>query len=375
MRVLHVITGLSTGGAERALYNVLAGGSSGDVDSVVLSLERLGAVGSAISELGVPVYTLGMSRRFPRPDHLVGLRRIVSWLSPDLVQGWMYHGNLAASVAGRLARGQPAVAWNVRQSLYEVEAEKPMTRQVIRANRFLSSGPDAILYNSQVSRTQHESFGFRASRAVVIPNGFDLERLQPDRETAGAVRRELDLPPEATVIGHVARFHPTKDHASFLWAAVQVARVNPTARFLMVGREVSPENPALAGIVPPDCIDRFVFTGERSDVHRLMQAMDVFCLNSWSEAFPNVLGEAMACGVPCVATDVGDSAAIVGDTGIVVPPSDTGALAGGLEAMVQKSAHERQALGRAARQRIKANYSLDSVVAQYTDLYQTLSER
>jgi glycosyltransferase involved in cell wall biosynthesis len=167
-----------------------------------------------------------------------------------------------------------------------------------------------------------------------------------------------------------------KDHASFLWAAVQVARANPTARFLMVGREVSPDNPALAGIVPPDCIDRFVFTGERSDVHRLMQATDVLATSSaWGEAFPNVLGEAMACGVPCVATDVGDSAAIVGDTGIILPPSDTGALAAGLKAMLQKSPRERQALGRAARQRVQASYSLDSVVAQYTDMYQTLSKR
>jgi len=138
---------------------------------------------------------------------------------------------------------------------------------------------------------------------------------------------------------------------------------------------VSPENPTLAGIVPPELLERFIFPGERTDVQRLMQAMDVFCLSSWSEAFPNVLGEAMACGVPCVATDVGDSADIIGDTGIVVPPSDTEALARGLMLMLEKPDEERRALGRAARQRVKEHYSLAAVVEEYARLYEGLCAR
>lgn len=375
MKLLHIITGLATGGAERALHNVLAGGLVSRFDNAVLALRDEGTMGPQIRELGVPVYTLDMQTGLPGPQTLARLWRIVRSHRADVIQGWMYHGNLAASLAARLAPARPAVAWNLRQSLYGLQAEKPLTRQVIRANRFFSRGVDSMIYNSHLSRNQHEAFGFSDTSARVIPNGFDLDRLVPDSVAGSLVRAELGLPPDATVIGHVARFHPMKDHASFLRAAVRVAGANPAARFLLVGREVSPENPTLAGIVPPDLIDRFLFTGERSDVHRLMQAMDVFCLSSWSEAFPNVLGEAMACGVPCVATDVGDSAAIVGDTGTVVVPSDSGALADGLEAMVQRSPEERQALGRAARQRIQARYSLDSVVAQYVDLYQTLSER
>jgi glycosyltransferase involved in cell wall biosynthesis len=375
MKILHVITGLSTGGAERALYNVLSGGLVGRFDNSVLSLRDEGTMGPRIRELGVPVYTLDMQSGLPGLQALVRLRQMVRSLDPDVIQGWMYHGNLAASLAARLAPGRHAVAWNVRHSLYGLQAEKPLTRQVIRANRFFSRRVDAIIYNSNLSRTQHEAFGFSGASARVIPNGFDLEWLVPDSVTGSAVRAELGLPPDATVIGHVARFHPMKDHASFLRAAVRVAGANPAVRFLLVGREVTPENPALEGIVPPDLIDRFLFTGERSDVHRLMQAMDVFCLSSWSEAFPNVLGEAMACGVPCVTTDVGDSREIVGDSGLVVPPRDSEALADGLKTMIRKTVQERQALGRAARQRVQARYSLDSVVAQYADLYQTLFER
>jgi len=370
--ILHLITGVSTGGAERALYNVLSGGLGERFDNAVLSLRDEGTMGPWIRELGVPVYTLDMRSGIPGLKVLARVWQIVRSLDPHVIQGWMYHGNLAASVAARLAPGRPALAWNIRHSLYDLKKEKPMTRQVIRVNRLFSGAADAIIYNSRLSRSQHELFGFQSSRAVVIPNGFDLQRLRSDSATGTAVRRELGLPRDATVIGHVARFHPMKDHASFLRAAVGVARTHPSARFLLVGRNVSPNNPALAGIVPPELLGRFVFTGERSDPHRLMQAMDVFCLSSWSEAFPNVLGEAMVCEVPCVTTDVGDSADIVADTGIVVPPADAQALASGLERMVRRSPEERRALGRAARERIQTHYGLDSVVSQYADLYERL---
>jgi glycosyltransferase involved in cell wall biosynthesis len=302
------------------------------------------------------------------------LRRIVRSVKPTLIQGWMYHGNLAASAAARMAPGSPTVFWNVRHSLYDLKAEKSLTRQVIRGNRFFSREPGAIIYNSRLSRTQHEAFGFSESRAKVIPNGFDLERLRPEPETGAVVRQEIGFPADATVVGHVARFHPMKDHASFLRAAVKVARANPSARFLLVGRDVSPTNPPLAGIVPPDLSGQFVFTGERSDPHRLMQAMDVLAVSSaWGEAFPNVLGEAMACGVPCVTTDVGDSADIVGNTGIVVPPSNSQALSDGLRAMLAKSAVERTALGRSARRKIAERYALGRVVDQYTELYRKVT--
>lgn len=373
MNLLHIITGLQTGGAERALYALLSGGLAERFDCAVLSLSGDGKMGAPIRTLGVPVHTLDMRAGVPGPEALLRLRRHVRQLRPDAIQGWMYHGNLAASLAACLAPNRTALAWNVRQCLYDVCHEKPLTRQVIRANRMLSRRPDAIIYNSRLSREQHELFGFAADRGVVIPNGFDLTRLRPDSGCGAAVRREFGLNTEVPVVGHVARFNPMKDHAGFLRAAVAVARHVPRARFLLVGREVGPENPALAGIIPADLMPRFIFSGERRDVSRLMQAMDVLCSSSWSEAFPNVLGEAMACGVPCVATDVGDSALIVGETGLLVPPSDSAALARALTTMLEKRPEARYDLGRDARQRIAKYYSLDASVERYTPLYEDVT--
>lgn len=368
-RFVHIITGLTTGGAERALYNLLAGGLAQRYESAVISLSEAGTFGERIQALGVPVYTLGM-RRGPDPLALLHLRALVRVIQPDVIQGWMYHGNLAASAAAVLARGRPAVAWNVRHSLYALDDEKRLTRWIIRAGRILSSRTDATVYNSSVSREQHEAFGFCAERGRVIPNGFDLDQLRPDRSVAGRVRGEFGIPETAMVVGHVARFHPMKDHASFLRAAVKVADAFPDAHFLVVGRGVDLETSVLSGIVPERLIDRFVFPGERADVTDLMRGMDVLCTSSaWGEAFPNVLGEAMACGVPCVATDVGDSREIVGDTGWVVSPAEQQALAAAIEQALSMSEDERQALGRGARQRVEAGFSLGAVFAQYVKLY------
>jgi glycosyltransferase involved in cell wall biosynthesis len=340
----------------------------------VLSLSDEGTMGEPVRTLGVPVHTLGMRAGMPGPSAFLRLQRRVRRLRPDAIQGWMYHGNLAASFAAKVAPKQPGLAWNVRQSLYDLGNEKPLTRKVIRANRALSCRPDTIIYNSRLSRSQHERFGFANDEGVIVPSGFDLTRLRPDSENCAAVRLEFGLDAEDLVIGHVARFHPMKDHATFLRAAVEVTRRVPRARFLLAGRGVGPGNPVLSGIVPSDFMPRFTFTGERRGVSRLMQAMDVLCLSSaWGEGFPNVLGEAMACGVPCVATDIGDSADIVGESGLIVPPSDSAALAQALTELLEKRPKARRDLGGEARKQIEAHYSLEVVVDRYARLYDDLT--
>jgi len=370
--VIHIITGLNTGGAERALYNVIQGGLAESFRTIVISLTDEGRYGPMLKELGVPVYCLGMKHGLPSISALWVLRRIIRKYQPDVVQGWMYHGNLFASLARFFSSHSSKVVWNVRQCLYILREEKKLTQLVIRLCMVITKKPAGIIYNSQLSKTQHEQLGFSNSNGLVIPNGFDLEHFQKNVDAMCALREGLSLPVEALVIGHVGRFHPMKDHACFIKAAELVINEQPKAFFLLAGTNVDDNNVQIMDLIPEEWRHRFLLLGERNDVHRLYNAMDVFCLSSSSEAFPNVLGEAMSSSLPCITTDVGEAAYIVGETGLVVPPKDPSASASAMLQMLDKPAEMRHSLGLAARLRVEEKFSLKSVVRMYAELYECL---
>lgn len=363
---LHIITGLSRGGAEAMLVKVLAAADRERFRHSVVSLTNEGVHGPKIRALGVPLQCLGMRPDRPGLSSLLHLRRFVSKADPELVHGWMYHGILAAHAS---ARGRPIVA-GIRHSLHDLDAEKRGTRLVIRACALTSRRFAALTYNSAVSLEQHAAIGFDRSRASVIPNGFDTGLLRPDPERRARMRAAFGLAPDQVAVLHLARLHPMKDHAGLL-AAIRVMD-DPRLVFLLAGTGVTPGNPPFSE--SPDA--RIRLLGERDDVPDLLQAADMLVNASWSEAFPNVLGEAMACGVPCIATDVGDSAYIIGDSGIIVPPRDREALADAVLRLAALTPSERQAMGAMARARIVENFSIARVVGQYQTLYETiLSER
>lgn len=375
MRVLHVITGLSTGGAEMMLHKLLAGGS-GATESAVVSLVPGGPMRERIEGLGVQVASPGGARgRMPGPATLWRLARELRRFRPDVVQGWMYHGNLAAHAAVSTSRRSLPVLWNVRSTLADIDEEKPMTAAVIRLGARLSWLPARIVYPSAVAAWQHEAIGYSPRRRVLIPNGFDTGRFAPSAEQRAAARAALGVAPDAPVVGHVARHHPMKDHENLLRAAAILRRDWPRLTVLMVGRDVDEANASLVAArrdLGAEGVVRLL--GERSDLPALTNAFDVaVSSSSWGEAFPNVLGEAMACGVPCVATDVGDSAAVVADTGQIVPPRDAERLAAALGAMLALPMDERRRLGEAARARVVAEYSLPAVVARYEELWSSLA--
>jgi glycosyltransferase involved in cell wall biosynthesis len=363
----HIITGLNVGGAERALHTLLTNGLEGPFRNRVISLMGPGHYGPLLEQAGIPLTCLNMPRGLPTPGALWRLRVALRHDRPALVQGWMYHGNLAASLAGWLAgRGVP-VAWNVRASLQALRAEKPTTRAAIRLGARLSRGPKAILYNSARSLTQHREIGYADGADVVIPNGFDTDTWRSDAAARAQGRQNLGLGPDEVVIGYVGRGHPQKDIPLLAGAFDQVRRLRPTARLICIGREIDMQ-------VPADCSrDGMQFLGQRADVPVLLPGFDVLCLSSRSEGFPNVIGEAMACGVPCVTTDVGDAADVVGDTGWVVPPGDGTALARALGAALDTPPDELRKRGAAARGRIERDFSIAAIVSQYVALYTGLT--
>ncbi len=376
-RVLHVISALTVGGAEVMLHSLLSRMDTERFEPLVISLAEGGPMRRRIKELGVPVHDLGMRPGLSAtPAVMRRLVRLTRDFRPDVVQGWMYYGNLAAvaAAASCLPRRVPVV-WGVHHSLNDLGLEKRSTAAAIRLGARLSTLPKRILYVSGVSASQHEALGYRSDSRVIIPNGFDCDKLRPDAEAYASVRAELGLGPATLLIGSFARYHPMKDHANFLAAASMLVERDPQIRFLLAGRGVDASNKELAArISAPELRGRVYLLGERDDVPRLAAALDVASTSSaWGEAFPIAIGEAMACGVPCVVTDVGDSAWLLGETGRVVPPRDSAALAGAWQDVLRMGKKERVALGARARGRIRYNFSLPEVVRRYEELYAGLA--
>lgn len=371
MRILHVITGLDTGGAETMLLKLLTVHVSAGVECAVVSLGGEGTLGPRIGALGVPVLGLGLSRRMPNPAALLTLLRFVRRFDPQLIQGWMYHGNLAASLAGLGTRRRVPVNWSIRQSLYDLAAERPATAILIRLGARLSRRPAAIIYNSETSAAQHEALGYAATDRHVIPNGFDCDAFRPSEATRQRVRAALGIAEDAVVIGLIARWHPMKDHRTFFEAAAPVAARHPSARFLLAGSGISADEPGLTQLIAEHGLQsRVLLLGERADVAELTAALDIACsASARGEGFANVIGEAMASGVPCVVTDVGDSARIVGATGIVVPARAPAALADAIGGLIDAGPERRRELGAAARRRVETEFSLPAVAERYLELY------
>lgn len=363
--ITHIITGLEVGGAERALHTLLTNGLEGPFRNHVVSLMGPGHYGPLLQQAGIPLTCLHMRPGRYSLRTLWRLNAAIREHPPQILQGWMSHGNLAASTGRKLFCPEAKLVWNIRLSLEAVALLSRSTRFMISLAARVSSGPSSIVYNSLRARAQYAAISYEDTFGLYIPNGFDTDRLQPDETMRAAVRAELGLAQNVCVIGFVGRGHPQKDLSNLFNAFAQVAAHNPRAVLIAAGRD-------LHGFLMPS--ERVILTGQRDDAPRLMQAFDLLCLSSRAEGFPNVIGEAMATGVPCVTTDVGDSATIVGDTGWVVPPRDSDALARVLIEALKSSPEELRARGAAARARIEAEFSIASVVAKYIALYERLIE-
>lgn len=373
-RILHLITGLETGGAERSLANLLLGEAGERQLAHVVSLSGEGHYGPLLAGKGIEVDALRLGATPRSLASLWRLHHIVRRFRPDVIQGWMYHANLMASFAAALSGRRIPVAWSIRQSLYDIESEKPTTRWAIRRLARGSAKPAAIIYNSFQSRAHHEAFGFASRPGMIIPNGFDTNVWRPDTKRREAVRNELGLRENDLLLGFVGRFHPIKAVPTFLASCAQAMAADRRLHVALVGDGLSYDNPAFAAAIGEIPQARLHAMGRRSDVETVMASFDLFCLSSVSEAFPNVLGEAMATGLPCVATDVGDCARLLDGSGVVVPPGDVSGIAGAIVGLAAMNAARRQAIGNAARQRITTSYGLDATADSYASLYASMME-
>jgi glycosyltransferase involved in cell wall biosynthesis len=376
MRVLHVITALGVGGAERMLLKLLGARALAGCEQQVIAMLP-GPMGAAMRATGAQVHELNFLGGVPLVGGSMGLVQAARRFDPDIVQGWLYHGNLGAALARKSLPRHVPLVWGIRQSLASLEGENWLARVGIALNRMGSAHPERLLFNSRTSLAQHRTFGFRMTQADYLPNGFDTGSFQPDRQARARWRSAWNIDDDTVVYGMFARFHPSKDHAGFLAAATRVRAARPASRFVLAGTGVDTENPVLVRAVRDAGLsDHVTLIGECHDVAGVLPALDVYVSSSISiEAFSNSIGEAMSCALPTVVTNVGDSPWIVGNTGRVVPPADPDALA---EAMI--SVHDlgrsgRSALGAQARQRVVSEFDIEAVAARYAALYDVLSAR
>lgn len=386
MKLVMIITGLSTGGAEMMLLNLLKHIDRGRFSPRVFSLTTKGEIAPRIKALGIPVEALGMRTDRPNLAKFLRLVRRLRELKPDVVHTWMYHADVLGGLAARLA-GVRALCWGLHSGdtyllqQYIDNGDMPIRLQrtrlwMIQASGALSSRiPKKILSCAQSTANVHEAYGYDGKKIVVIPNGFDTLRFVPDLNAYSTVRRELGLPEDTPIIGQLGRFHPQKNHGGFLEAASRIRRSRPDTHFLLAGAGVDADNAELQRKIQTlGLAGNTHLLGNRTDVPRLMAALDVLLVPSVSEAFPLVIGEAMACGTPCVVTDVGDSAEMVGEAGRVAKQGDIEGLARGVLDILSLSGEERQELGEKARKRIRAKYSIKSIARRHEELYESLVE-
>jgi glycosyltransferase involved in cell wall biosynthesis len=368
--VLHIITGLNVGGAETTLCKLLENMDRTRFRSAVVSMLPEGALGQRAREAGAALYSLNMKRGLPDPFALLRLRRLIKELRPDLIQTWMYHANLMGAVA---ARGlKIPLFWNIMHFNLDKNVNKPMTRIIVKlCALLLKSVPQKIVYCAQRSAEVHAKIGYDNARATVIPNGFDTDLFKPDQRAGKEFREELSAADGCLLIGVIGRFDPQKDHNNLFRAADLIVKELPTARFVLCGDGIIPQNGALAAMIGKGIKPLVHLLGRRMDLPKIYAALDLLVLPSIGEAFPSVVGEAMSCGVPCVVTDVGDCARIVGSTGISVKPGDPALLAEAIKKMALLPQKKRKELGEKARERIKEHYDIRLITDMYEDLYQS----
>lgn len=370
MKILHIITGLDDGGAEAVLFRLCTHDQSNQ--HTVLSLMNEGKYGPLLRGQGIVVDCLGLPRGRVSTKALVQLWAFIRRHKPEVVQTWMYHANLLGGVVSRLA-GVRHICWGIHHSNLEAGSSKQSTIMVARLCAKLSRWiPDRIVCCAQMAVKVHRALGYAPSKFVTIPNGYDLAQFKSARRCGLRLRDEWGIAPTISLLGMVGRFDPHKDHENLLKALALLRQRGIEYRCVLVGSGLVSGNDELAGwLQRHGLLNRVLLLGRRDDIPAVMNALDLHVLSSYGEAFPNVLAEAMACGTPCVTTDVGDAATIVGETGWVVPPRNPHALASAVEQALnaRRDLSQWQARQQSARDRVADSFSIERMVSAYRQVW------
>lgn len=369
LRILHITTGLNDGGAEAMLYRLIVNDNIND--HVVISLMNNGKYGELLEQHGIAVYALKLKRHQITIRAIINLVKLVWRYRSYTVQTWMYHGDFLGGFIAFFC-GVKKIVWGVHNTVLE---QGKSTRTTIWIANILAkvSGwlPSKIVVVSERAIAVHESIGYDSSKMEFIPNGYDLSMFRPDNRAKVELRSELDIQNDVPVICCVGRYDPYKDHENLISALAHLRDFGADFICIMVGKGIDKENVKLNELIDQLTLrDNIILLGQRNDIPRVMNLADIYVLSSSAEAFPNVVCEAMACGTPCVVTDVGDARSIVGNTGWVVPAKKPLSLANSIYSALNELKFEDWShRSESCRNRIKDNYSIEKAVGLYTQVW------
>jgi len=369
-KITFIITALGIGGAEMMLLRLVKALDQRKFEISLITLKSGGALEKEFEDQGLHVNSAAMNSLAGTIRGVSKVKRFLNKIQPDFVFCWMYHANLIGGLAARRC-GIKKIYWNIRNSGLKQMWKAPITAAVIKIGAILSNSiPDLIIVNSNQTRDNHIRMGYEGSKMRVIHNGIDTGEFKPDSEARRIIRKELNTLPSELLVGMAARFHPQKDHKTFMEAACLIKNKIPSIRFVLCGTGINRSNKELTAWISEFDLEKNVsLLGERRDMPQVLSAMDLLLLSSaYGESFPNVIAEAMSCGVPCVATDIGDSALIIGDAGMVVTPGKPSELA---EAAINLLTNDskRILLGKNARAKIKEEFSIGTISTKYEKLF------
>jgi len=374
IKVAHLITGLETGGAETALARLVLNMDRSKFNNVVMSMTSgETTLGRLIKGGGIPVIYLGIRPLRKAPLGLAILFRALIKEKPDVIQTWLYHADLTGLLMSKITCRSP-VLWNIRGADLDHKDHPRSLFWLIYILSKLSRLPNAVVVNSEHGKKYHENLGYRPRAWEVIPNGFDTDVFKPSKDAQIKLRSSLNIGADKKIIGLVARYHPMKDHSTFLSAAGALRKTRSDVHFVLAGSGVDKNNLEIMRLAKQEGIEDCIsLLGERIDIPSITAGFDLSTCSSYSEGFPNVVGEAMSCAVPCVVTDTGDNREIVGASGEVVNTREPIMMAQAWDKLLSMESSRLKEMGQAARERIKTFYSIDTVISRYEKLYKKIA--
>ena len=362
--ILFLINSLHQGGAERQLVALLQGLDRKQFHAIVVTYYQGGAWEETVRQMpGVDLHCLCLRNRFDLAGMFSALSRIIRRTRPDILYGLLGDACTLALIHGRVF-GRRKVIWGLRATNMDFRRYSLSSGWVYRLNAYLSKQVDRIIANSWAGSEYHACQGYARDRIVVIPNGIDTGYFRPQPEEGAVLRRDWGFGMETPVIGRIGRLDPMKDYPTFLKAAAKLIHKRPEVRFAIVGGGSDQMRHDLQTMARTQGLGESVlWLGPREDLPAIYSACAfTSSSSSFGEGFPNVVAESLACEVPCVATDVGDSAGVVGPGGIIVPAKNPAAMVEVWDQILSLSQEERQQMGQEGRKHVLENFSVQQMV-------------